>query len=89
MCMNALKLAEMVNQANYAVMSYNELVTLNFAYLLAEGDIKPLIEKKRAEARMAEKEMAREQAQIERLQDRLEKLESFTLQNIKPYEEES
>lgn len=47
------------------------------------------IEKKRAEARMAEKEMAREQAQIERLQDRLEKLESFTLQNIKPYEEES
>lgn len=42
-------LAEMVNQANYAAMSYNELVTLNFAYLLAEGDIKPLIEKKRAE----------------------------------------
>lgn len=49
MCMNALKLAEMVNQANYAVMSYNELVTFNFAYLLAEGDITPLIEKKRAE----------------------------------------
>lgn len=47
------------------------------------------IEKKKAEARMAEKEMAREQAQIERLQDRLEKLESFTLQNIEPYEEES
>ena len=47
--MNALKLAEMVNQANYAVMSYNELVTLKFAYLLAEGDITPLIDKKRTE----------------------------------------
>lgn len=32
------------------------------------------IEKKRAEARMAEKEMAREQAQIELLQERLDKL---------------
>lgn len=49
MCMNALKLAEMVNQANYAVMRYNELVTLKFAYLLAEGDITPLIDKKRTE----------------------------------------
>ena len=37
------------------------------------------IEKKRAEARMAEKEMAREQAQIKRLQERLDKLESYTL----------
>lgn len=43
------QLAEMVNQANYAAMSYGELVTLNFAYLLAIGDIKPLIQKKRAE----------------------------------------
>ena len=43
------QLAEMVNQANYAAMSYGELVTLNFAYLLALGAIKPLIQKKRAE----------------------------------------
>ena len=43
------QLAEMVNHANYAAMSYGELVTLNFAYLLAIGDIKPLIQKKRAE----------------------------------------
>lgn len=46
---NVLEFAEMVNKTNYAEMSYNELVTLNFAFLLAEGDIKPLIEKKRAE----------------------------------------
>ena len=46
---NAFQLAEVVNQTNYAEMSYNELVTLNFAFLLAVGDIKPLIEKKRAE----------------------------------------
>lgn len=46
---NPTLLAEMVNQANYAAMSYNELVTLNFAYLLAEGDIKPLIDNKRTE----------------------------------------
>ena len=37
------------------------------------------IEKKRAEARMAEKEMAREKAQIELLQERLDKLKSYTL----------
>ena len=43
------KIAEMVNQANYAAMSYNELVTINFAYHLAVLDIKPLIEKKRVE----------------------------------------
>lgn len=46
---NAETITEMVNQTNYAEMSYNELVTLNFAFLLAEGEIKPLIEKKRAE----------------------------------------
>lgn len=46
---NAFEFAEMVNQANYAALSYSELVTLNFAYLLALGDIKPLIQKKRAE----------------------------------------
>lgn len=37
------------------------------------------IEKKRVEARMAEKEMAKDQTHIESLQARLEKLESFTL----------
>ena len=46
---NSFKMAEMVNQANYAAMSYNELVTLNFAFLLAVGAIKPLMMKKRAE----------------------------------------
>lgn len=46
---NSFKMAEMVNQANYAAMSYNELVTLNFAFLLAVGEIKPLMMKKRAE----------------------------------------
>ena len=46
---NALKIAKMVNQTNYSEMSYNELVTLNFAFLLAAGEIKPLIAKKRAE----------------------------------------
>ena len=45
----AYEFAEMVNQTNYSEMSYNELVTLNFAFLLAEGEIKPLIDKKRAE----------------------------------------
>lgn len=52
-------------------------------------ELESSVEKMKAEARMAEKEMAREQAQIERLQERLDKLESFTLHNIIPYEEES
>ena len=47
--LHSIKMAEMVNQANYAAMSYDELVTLNFAFLLAVGEIKPLMMKKRAE----------------------------------------
>lgn len=43
------ELAEKVNSTNYAAMSYNELVTINFAFLLALGEVKPLMEKKRAE----------------------------------------
>ena len=39
----------MVNSTNYATMSYGELVTLNFAFLLAVGEIKPLMDTKRAE----------------------------------------
>ena len=46
---NAFEFADVVNKTNYSEMSYNELVTLNFAFLLAEGEIKPLIDKKRAE----------------------------------------
>lgn len=49
------------------------------------------VEKMKAEARMAEKELAREQQQLDSLQERLKKLESFTLKNNEPqdYEEES
>ena len=41
--------SKMVNSTNYATMSYGELVTLNFAFLLAVGEIKPLMDTKRAE----------------------------------------
>lgn len=44
-----MKLAEMVNSANYASMSYQELVTINFAFLLAIGEVKPLMRIKKAE----------------------------------------
>ena len=44
-----MKLAEMVNSANYASMSYQELVTINFALRLAVLDIKSLIGIKKAE----------------------------------------
>ena len=47
------ELAEMVNSTNYAAMSYGELVTLNFAFLLALGEIKPLMGVKRAEEMQA------------------------------------
>ena len=43
------QLAEMVNSANYAAMSYNELVTIKMAFHLALLEVTPLIEKKRAE----------------------------------------
>ena len=46
---NSMHLVEMVNSTNYAAMSYRELVTLNFAFLLAIGEIKPLMNNKRAE----------------------------------------
>lgn len=46
---NTTTLAEMVNRANYASMSYNELVTINMAFHLALVQVKPFIEKKRAE----------------------------------------
>lgn len=43
------QLAEMVNSANYAAMSYNELVTIDMAFHLAILEVTPLIEKKRTE----------------------------------------
>ena len=44
-----MELAEMVNSANYASMSYGELVTINFALHLAIGEVKPLVEIKKQE----------------------------------------
>lgn len=44
-----ISFAEMATSANYAAMSYEELVTINFAFILALGEIKPLIKKKRRE----------------------------------------
>ena len=46
---NNAYLAEMANTADYAAMSYEELVTINFAFILALGEIKPLMKKKRQE----------------------------------------
>ena len=44
-----LEIAEAINSINYASLSYNELVTLNMAFGLAEMEIRPLIKKKRVE----------------------------------------
>ena len=44
-----LEIAEAINSINYASLSYNELVTLNMAFGLAEMEIRPLINKKRVE----------------------------------------
>lgn len=46
---NPMELAEMVNSANYASMSYGELVTIDFALHLAIGEVKPLVEIKKQE----------------------------------------
>ena len=46
---NPIEFAEKVNSTNYAAMSYYELVTINLAFLLALGEVKPLMEKKRTE----------------------------------------
>ena len=54
-----MKLAEMVNSANYASMSYQELVTINFAFLLAIGEVKPLMRIKKDLWKQASESMER------------------------------
>ena len=43
------QIAKAINSIDYASLSYNELVTLNMAFGLAEMEIRPLIRKKRVE----------------------------------------
>lgn len=53
----------------------------NMALIQKTHELEANIEKMKAEARMAEKELTREQQQLDSLQERLKKLETFTLNN--------